>query len=410
VGNREWGTRKLFPIPTPYSPFPTPNLLLRSKKTVRKILLPTIILSLSFLAPACGESNGSAGAGGGDETAATVNGVKILIKDVDRVIAQQLGAQEVQLAQIEQAAYRIQALDNLISQEALYQQAQKENIVPSEDDIKRFIQSYKVERGLTEEAFAKELQRTNQTDEQFREFVKKQLSINKLYEKAQTQLKVQDREISDIYSANPAQFSLQPGVQLSDIVIDPRDNGAKFDAKDDAQAEQRVRDIKARLNNGADFATIARQFSEHESALRAGDIGFLPRSEFASALPQQMGLPGAVGDKLYGMEAGDVTDPIKDSAGRWHILKVTGKQAETRERKPDDPDVRKEIQDRILAQRKQVLDAAIQARARDEAKIENFLARRMLDNPNSFGVLRPVSATNAGAASASPSPTAEAKK
>ena len=377
---------------------------------MRNILLPTIVLSLSFLGSSCGEGNSSAGAGGGDEVAATVNGVKILYKDVDRVIAQQLGEQGGQLSPVEQAAARIQALDSLITQDALYQQAQKENIVPSEDEIKRFIQSTKVEKGLTEEAFAKELQRTNQTEEQFRESIKKQLSINKLYEKAQTSLKVLDREISEIYNANPKRFSIQPGVQLSDIVIDPADNGAKFDAKGDAQAEQRTRDIKTRLNNGADFATIARQFSEHQSAYQSGDIGFLPRSEFASALPQQMGLPASVGDKLYGMEPGDVTEPIKDSGGRWHILKVTGKQTETKDRNMDDPSVRKEIQDGILAQRKQVLDTAIQARARDEAKIENFLARRMLDNPNSFGVLRPVSSANPGAASASPSPTAEAKK
>jgi parvulin-like peptidyl-prolyl isomerase len=377
---------------------------------VRKILLSTIVLSLSFLASACGETNSSAGSGG-DEVAATVNGAKILIKDVDRVIAQEFGGQEGQLSQIEQAAYRIQALNGLITQEALYQQAQKEDIVPTEDEIKRAIQNTKVEKGLTEEAFAAELKKTNQTEEQFREFVKKDLSIRKLYEKAQTQLKVQDREIADIYNSNPKQFSIQPGVALSVIVIDPRDNGAKFDAKGDAQAEQRVRDIKTRLNNGADFATIARQFSEHQSAYQSGDIGFLARSQFADALPQQMGLPASLGDKLYAMEPGDVTEPIKDTENRWHIIKVTGKQAETRDRSLDDPGVRKEIQDAILARRRQVVDAAIQARARDEAKIENFLARRMLENPNSFGVLRPVPAVNAGAdASASPSPTAEGQK
>jgi parvulin-like peptidyl-prolyl isomerase len=379
---------------------------------VRKILLPIIILSFSFLLSACGAGDSAAGSGGGDEVAATVNGVKILIKDVDRVITQQFRGQESQLSQLQQAAYRIQALDSLITQEALYQRAQKENIVPTEDDIKKFIQSYKVENGLTEEAFAEELRKTNQTEEQFREFVKKQLSIQKLYEKAQSQLKVQDREVADVYNSNPKQFSIQPGVALSDIIIDPADNGAKFDAKGEAQAEQRIRDIKTRLNNGADFATIARQLSEHQSAYQSGDLGFLPRSQFAD-LPQMMGLPASLGDKLYSMEVGDVTEPIKDSAGRWHIFKVTGKQTETRDRSLDDPSVRKEIQDAILAQRKQVVDAAIQARARDEAKIENFLAQRMLENPNSFGVLRPVPAASAGGASgtsASPSPTAEAKK
>ncbi len=376
---------------------------------MRKILLSTIVLSLSFLASSCGEGNSSAGSGG-DEVAATVNGAKILIKDVDRVIAQELRGQENQLSQIQQAAGRIQALDSLITQEAIYQQAQKEDIVPTEDEIKGFIQKTKVDSGLTEEAFVEELKKTNQTEEQYREFVKKRLSIQKLYEKAQTQLKVQDREIADIYNANPKQFAIQPGVELADIVIDPNDNGAKFDAKGEAQAEQRARDLKARLNKGDDFATLARTYSEDQSAYQSGNIGFFPRSEFARVLPQQMGLPASVGDRLYTMEPGNITEPIKDSAGRWHILKVTGKQTETRDLSLDDPNVRKRIQDAILNQRRQVLDAAIQSRARDEAKIENFLARRMLDNPNSFGVLRPVPSANTGAASASPSPTAEGQK
>src|SRR5215510_14649052 len=138
--------------------------IFRGAKTVRKILLPTIVLSLSFLGSSCGEGNSTAGAGGGDEVAATVNGVKILYKDVDRVIAQQLGEQGGQISPVEQAAARIQALDSLITQDA-----QKENIVPSADEIKRFIHSTKVEKALTEEAFAKELQRTNQTEQKFRE-------------------------------------------------------------------------------------------------------------------------------------------------------------------------------------------------------------------------------------------------
>jgi parvulin-like peptidyl-prolyl isomerase len=377
---------------------------------VRKILLPTIVLSLSFLASACGEADSSAGAGGGDEVAASVNGEKILIKDVDRVLAQQLNGQENQLSPLQQAMARIQALDNLITQEALYQQAKKENIVPSEDEINKAIQNSKVENGLTEEKFQEELKKTNLTEEQFRQSIRKQLSISKLIEKAQTQLKVQDREIAEIYNANPKQFTIQPGVELSDIIIDPNDNGAKFDAKGEAQAEQRARDLKDRLSKGDDFATLARTYSEHQSAYQAGDIGFLARSEFATALPQQMGLPASVGDRLYTMEPGNVTEPIKDAGGRWHILKVTGKQTESRDLTLDDPNVRKRIQDGILDQRKQVLGASIQAHARDESKIENFLARRMLDNPNSFGVLRPVPGNNTGAASASPSPTAEAKK
>lgn len=366
--------------------------------------MPSFLLAVALVVTACNSGGLTGSTEGGDDVAAIVNGTKLMVKDVDRVITQQFRGQENQLSQLALAAYRLQALDNLINQEVLFQRAQKENNTPTDDEIRQYLQRYKQENGYTEEAFANELKQTNQTEEQFREFVRKQLAIQKLIEKAEAQLKVQDREVADVYNANPKQFSIQPGVQLSDIIIDPADNGMKFDVQGETAAEQRVREIQTRLRNGSDFATIARQLSEHQTALQSGDLGFLPQSQF-SGLPQMMGLPAMLGERFMAMKEGDITEPIKDSAGRWHIFKLTGKQTETRDRTIDDPSVRREISDAILNQRKQIVGSALQARARDEAKIDNLLAQRMIENPNSFGVLRPVPAATA-AASPSASPAA----
>jgi peptidyl-prolyl cis-trans isomerase SurA len=371
---------------------------------VRKILFPHFLCALALVVSSCSGGT-SSGASGSDEVAAVVNGTKILLKDVERVIAQQQPReQENQLSQLEQAALQLRALESLINQEVLFQRAQKDNIAPTDDEIRQYVQRYKQDNGFTEEAFTNELKRTNQTEEQFRDFVRKQLAIQKLYEKSEAQLKVQDREVAEVYNTNPKQFSIQPGVAISDIIIDPRENGMKFDAQGDAAAEQRIREIHTRLKNGSDFATNARQFSEDQSAMQSGDLGFLPQSAF-SILPQRMGLPAQLGDRLMSMKEGDITEPIKDSASRWHILKLTAKQTETRDRTLDDQSVRKEISDAILAQRKQIVAAALQAKVRDEAEIENYLAGKMLDNPNSFGVLRPVPATTAGSSTPTPAAT-----
>jgi peptidyl-prolyl cis-trans isomerase SurA len=370
---------------------------------VRKILFLQLLFALALLGSSC-RGTASSGVSGSDEVAAVVNGTKILVKDVDRVIAQQSREQE-QLSQLQQAAYRLQALETLINQEVLFQRAQKDNIAPTDDEIRQYIQRYKQDNGFTEEAFLNELKRTNQSEDQFREFVRKQLAIQKLYEKSDAQLKVQDREVAEFFNTNPKQFSIQPGVAISDIIIDPRENGMKFDAQGDTAAEQRIREIHTRLKNGSDFATTARQFSEHQSAMQSGDLGFLPQGGF-SKLPEMMGLPATLGERLMSMKEGEITEPIKDSANRWHIFKLTAKQTETRDRSLDDQSVRKEISDAILAQRKQVVAAALQAKARDEAEIENYLAGRMLENPNSFGVLRPVPAATSGSASQEASPSA----
>src|SRR5262249_45068097 len=123
----------------------------------------------------------------------------------------------------------------------------------------------------------------------------------------------------------------------------------------------------------------------------------------------QAGLPADIGKQLMSKNEGDLLGPLKDARGRWHIFKLTQKRTDSRQLTLDDPDVRKQISDYILNQRRSLLNEALLTRARDEAKIDNILAQRTLDNPNSFGVLRPVSAAPPAASPAaspvaSPSP------
>jgi parvulin-like peptidyl-prolyl isomerase len=357
------------------------------------------LLVLTVISAACG-NRASSVSSGSDEVAAVVNGTKLTVADVDRVTAQQLRGQQNQISQLELASARLQALDGLVTQEVLYQRAQKENLAPTEDEITAEIQKTKQEGGLTEEAFQKQLKESNQNETQFRDVVRKELAIRKLREKLNAQLKVQDREVEEFFRQNPKDFVAKPGVAISDIIADPADNGARFDVKTELEAEQKSKEIYNRLKSGADFATIARQQSEHESAYRSGDLGFVAQDQFA-ALTQQ-GLPSGLGDRLMAMQEGDYTEPIRDQAGRWHIFKLTQKRTESRELTLNDPEVRKQISDHILNQRSQLVNAALLTRARDEAKIENYLSKRLLENPNSFGVLRPVPQAAASQPAASP--------
>lgn len=388
--------------------------------TVRKLPIPVFLLLLSFFAVACQTSSGSGAASspGSNEVAAVVNGTKILVGDVDRATKQQLSGQENQLSPLELAAARLQALDNLITQEVLFQRSQKDNLKPTEDEINKFIADRKQESGLTEDAFQKQLKEANQTEQQFREDIRRQMAIQKLYDKQVAQLKVTDIEVEQFFKNNPSLFVADPGVQVSDIIVDPNDNGLKNDVKGEPQAEAKSKAIYTRLKSGSDFATIARGESEHRSSFNGGDLGFIPQAQFG-ALAQQ-GLPPGLGAQLWAMKEGDITPPIRDQNGIWHIFKLTAKRTEKRDLTLNDPDVRKRINDAILDQRKQLVNAAMLTRARDESKIENYLAARLLESPNSLGVLRPVpqsgatSPTPAASAAATPAPVAspspEAKK
>jgi parvulin-like peptidyl-prolyl isomerase len=369
---------------------------------VRKLLTPTLAASLAALSlvlTACQSNTTSATS----EVAATVSGTKITVDEVNRVLAEQYRGEEKNLAPIELAAARLQALDGLITNEVLYQRAQKENLSPTDEEINRYIQRSKEESGMTEQEFEKRLKETNQTEQQFRETIRKQLAIEKLQEKISQGIKIQEREVEDFFNSNRQLFVARPGVAISSIIVDPADNGAKFDAKGEVAAQQKVNEIHTRLKNGADFATIARGQSEDQSAARSGDLGFVQQDQFGAFA--QQGLAG-LGEKLMAMNEGDITSPVKDGAGRYHIFKVTQKRTESRDLTLADPEVKTQITNAIREQRRQLVNQAYVAQARDEAKVENFLAKAVLDSPNNLGVLRPVKPAGASAAQGSPSPAA----
>jgi peptidyl-prolyl cis-trans isomerase SurA len=392
--------RKRWRTPESHDKRKLARYFLRSKIIVSKFKTPILILSLflsSILAMSCGQSGGAASSASSSkgEAAAVVNGTKITLAEVDRVTTEQSQGQQNQLSQLELAAARLRVLEGLITNEILYQKAKKDNLIPPDTDVNSFIQQSKAEGGMTEEAFQKRLKETNQTEAEFKEDIRKQLAIKKLEENISNQIKVSDLEVEQAFKANPP--VAPAGIALSDIVVDPQQNfqgSDPNDAKGEAEAKAKIDGIYAQLKSGSDFATIARIRSEDASANRAGDLGFIAM--------EQMSQFGPFAAKVMSLKEGEYTEPLKETNGRWHIFKMTGKRTETRQLTLDDPEVRKQIADQIRNQRASLLYSALVAQARNEAKVENYLIADLVKNPNNLGVLRPVNPQASASPSASP--------
>ena len=88
---------------------------------------------------ACGGPAANTATGGVDpnETAATVNGKVIKMEEVDRAVKQQSQGQEVKLSPLELAGARLQVLQSLIEQEVMFQKAEKDGTVPTEEEVSR---------------------------------------------------------------------------------------------------------------------------------------------------------------------------------------------------------------------------------------------------------------------------------
>jgi len=187
------------------------------------------------------------------------------------------------------------------------------------------------------------------------------------------------------------------------VMVDPADNsaqGIKDDAKNDAEAKLKIDNIAQQLKGQADFATVARSKSEDASSIaRGGDVGFASEDDL-----KQNGFPADLISKLFSMQAGDITDPIRFNNGKWYIFKLEEKRLQTENLTLESPGVRQQITQALIKQRKDILDRALLDVAMNEAKIVNNLADTMLNNPSNLG-LRPASP---GAAPASSAPATAA--
>jgi len=129
----------------------------------------------------------------------------------------------------------------------------------------------------------------------------------------------------------------------------------------EAEAKQRLSNLRERVENGTSFTELARLQSEDASASRGGDLGWLSPGDTVPEFERAMN----------GLEPGQVSEPVQSPFG-WHLIQVVERRNE---------DMSKERQ-RVLARqsiRTRKADEAYQEwvrQQRDRAYVEMRLEER----------------------------------
>jgi peptidyl-prolyl cis-trans isomerase SurA len=349
-----------------------------------KVIFLVVILS-SLLALSCKGAASSKES----EVVAKVGSHDIKLVQIDTVIKQQLeqngGGSNFTPAEL--AAARLSALENLIQEEALFQRAQKDTLVPDDAKLNQEIQKQKQDANLTEDQFKKMIEQSGLTETEWRDQVRRTLAINALRDAQRARVtQPTDAEIEKYYADHQAEFRAERGVDIAVIVTDPANNGTPTDAVGDAQAEQKIKAIYERLKGGLDFATIAMQESEDSgTASRGGSLGFATEAQLKQQIfPTRPEIPA----RLMTMNPGQYTEPIKDTvSNRWYIIKVNQKLDQARNLTL--ADVRANIINSITQQRQGLLLNALVLVAVNEAGVKNYLAERIVQNPQTIVEMRP---------------------
>ncbi len=352
------------------------------RNTNRELLTILVVAFLAMVMAAC---PGGSPTDVSDETAATVNGTPIMLQEVERAIKSAGQGEESKMSPMELAQARLQVLQQLIQQEVMYQKAQKEQTIPTDEEVKAELNKRITGSGLSKEAFQEKLKAAGQTEATLNESLKKELATQKLVEKITGKVEApSDAEITGFFNGNKEYFVRKRGVELAAIVVDPANSGQGDQTTNEAESIQRIKEIGQQLRS-VDFAAVAREKSEDQSAIRGGDLGNVSEEELNRTFSPEI----ASQFMNEGTEIGSIAGPFTIN-GKYYIIKLKDRILKDEVLTLESPGVKKEITDTLVNNRKQLLAASYQAVAMNEAKIVNFLAQKVIDNPNELSGARPV--------------------
>jgi peptidyl-prolyl cis-trans isomerase C len=207
---------------------------------------------------------------------------------------------------------RRQALETLISQQLILDEADREKIQPDAKDVDAKMKEI-AGRFPDAEAFKKMLAAAGLSEKQLRGDVLRNLKIEALLEKKLPKTEaVSEQEVEAFYRDNPEEFKAPERVRASHILITfkPED-----DQKERARKRATLEGLKGKIGKGADFAKLAAENSDCPSKSQGGDLGFFGRGQMVKPFE----------DAAFAMKVNQVSDIVESEFG-YHLIKVTGRE------------------------------------------------------------------------------------
>jgi peptidyl-prolyl cis-trans isomerase SurA len=318
-----------------------------------------------------------------DDVAATVDGRKIYRADVEKYYENQTAGSQQQPAGEQATSLRLSILRELVDNEILMRRAEKLGLLATDDEVERKLNEIK--SPYTKEEFDARMKAKKLTLDDFKRDLRRSLTVDKVLNKEVTsKINVSDQDISNYYNAHKSEFNLvEPQYHLAQIFVtttaNPQVHNLKNDkAQNEADARKKIQMIVNRLDSGDDFGTLAMNYSEDtETSGNGGDLGFTPESSLKNTDP-------VTRDAVTKLKPGQysaiitVVNPMTKQLVGFRIVKLIAKES-AGQRELSDPRVQEAIRSQLRDRREQLLKAAYYEVLRDQAKVENYYAQRVLE-------------------------------
>ena len=348
---------------------------LASSGKSRYLVVVLSALAATSITAACRSTTAPAPKPVSPDTWAVVDGRNISRQDVEKAYRR---AQDTAQTPSDEEALtaKLNLLNDLVTQDILLAKATQLKLDVATTDLDAAYAEAK--KNIPDDAFQQELTRRGLTPAELREGLRRELLTRKVVvDEVASKVTVTDPEITAFFNANRAQFNVaEESYHIAQIVITPvREAQPANRSGDDAATPQaaaaKAQMLMDRLKAGAPFQELAADYSEDpQSAARGGDLGLVPVSRLKQA-------PPALRDAVMNKAPGTVT--VVSNGGAHTIVAVLAHE-QAGQRDPSMQAVREQITQTIRARKEQLMRAAYLINIRSDAKVDNYLARRIVES------------------------------
>jgi peptidyl-prolyl cis-trans isomerase SurA len=170
-------------------------------------------------------------------------------------------------------------LDKLIEERLTDQQVKSKGISVSEEDIDGAIERIKQIRSLSDEQLRKALEREGMSLEEYRRQMREQLTRSKLLDyEIKSKIVVTEEDIQKYYEDHPEEYGGEKKYHLRTIIMRVPSYASEAGKN---EVRRKMENVYEQLKQGADFAEMARRYSESSLAAEGGDLGLFKLKEMA---------------------------------------------------------------------------------------------------------------------------------
>lgn len=242
----------------------------------------------------------SSGCGAKEETgtpAITVNGEVITQETIDRRFEQTCAVYGFDPADESISYLKKSVQEGIVEERLLLQEADKRGIKADKEEVQATMDEV-IKDYASQEEFEKNLnERLKMTMNEFEEMAREQVIFNALLAQ---ETEGQTIDARGFYDQFPEQFMAQERVKASHILV---------------KTEEEAKAIIAQLDNGADFAQLAKDNSLDGSAADGGNLGYFGRGQMVAPF-EEAAFSQAVGEYSK--------TPVQSEFG-YHIILVMDK-------------------------------------------------------------------------------------